>query len=457
MIALAACLSLALASDIEIKLPPVLEQTLENGARLLAVRQAEVPLVHYLAVMDAGSCRDPERKEGLASLVADLLDQGTAHHPGAQFEDAVDLLGAELSAVAGRDSLVLSAEFLAKDAAVGRDLFCEALLEPELAQDKVDSSRKQLIAQVEAGGENVGDLASDVLCAKLFAGSPYAHPPEGTVTSLERITRDDVVAFHRSHFAASSMVIVAVGDLDPPATLAALAERFRSLPKSDPKPRPPLPPAKTDDAPALSIVLVDNPEALQTQVRLGWRSVAPSHPDAVALEALSHMIGGGFTSRLVEHLRVDLGLSYDVANELRAVREGSVFMVTASTKADRAAQMAREMTSVVQDLSRAPLDEHELERAKRSMLAQMVLALETPAGFASMLADLLYNGSSKDDLEKRTHELAGLGTERCREVIDRHVVGKAKILVVLGNARQLKGPLSELGSVELRSVASELK
>src|SRR5262249_3179459 len=157
-------------------------------------------------------------------------------------------------------------------------------------------------------------------------------------------------------------------------------------------------------------------DALQTQVRLGWRSVAPSHPDAVALEALSHMIGGGFTSRLGEHLRVDLGLSYDVANELRALPEGSGFIGTASTKADRAAEMAREMTSVVQDLARAPLDEHELERAKRSMLAQMILGMETPAGLASMLADLLYNGSGKDDLEKRAHELADLGTERCREV-----------------------------------------
>jgi zinc protease len=374
-----------------------------------------------------------------------------------QFEEAVDRLGGELGAEAGRDALVLSAEFLAKDGAVGRNLFCEALLEPELAEDTVESSRLQLVAQVQAGGENVGDLASDVLCAKLFSGSAYAHPPEGTAQSLERITHDDIVAFHRAQFAASSMVIVAVGDLDPTATLAALAERFGALPKSDPRPRPPLPPVKSDGTPPLSIVLVDNPSATQAQVRLGWCSVAPSDPDSLALETLSHMIGGGFTSRLVEHLRVDLGLSYDVSNELRAVRDGSIFLVTASTQSDRAAQMAREMTGIVQDLARSPLDEHELERAKRSMLAQMILGLETPAGFASAIADLLYDGSAKDDLEKRAHELEALSTERCRQVIERHVNGKPKVLVVLGDARRLKGPLSELGSIELRSLASELR
>jgi predicted Zn-dependent peptidase len=115
------------------------------------------------------------------------------------------------------------------------------------------------------------------------------------------------------------------------------------------------------------------------------------------------------------------------------------------------------MNSVVADLARAPLNELELERAKRSMLAQLVLGLETPGGFAHTLADLFYNGMSKDELERRLHELSALTTDHCREIIARQVTGRAKVLVVLGDAKKLKSALGELGPVEVINVESELR
>ncbi|MFO0984491.1 MAG: pitrilysin family protein [Planctomycetota bacterium] len=260
-------LLLLLALDqVSIKLPALHEQRLENGVHLVAVRMAEVPLVHYAAAIDAGSSRDPEGKEGLANLVASLLDQGTLTHPGEQFDTAVDNLGGSFTTATGRDVLSVSATFLAKDQTLGRDLFLEALLEPALAEPDLEKARTRAVADLQAEAEEVADVATDFLYWKLFENSRYAHPPAGAQASLAKITHDDVVGFHRTYFIAPAMLVIAAGDLDPEVTLAALAKRLACLPRTAPHAAPPIP-AEPETTPKLRLLLVDNPGTAQAQIR----------------------------------------------------------------------------------------------------------------------------------------------------------------------------------------------
>lgn len=139
------------------------------------------------------------------------------------------------------------------------------------------------------------------------------------------------------------------------------------------------------------------------------------------------------------------------------MRSSGIFMVTGSTGTASLARMVREMLGVVGDLSSAPVDGEELARAKRSMLAQLVLAVETPAGLAEALSDAIYHGLKGTRPQEMVAELAGLGPERCKEVIERRVTGRPKVLVVLGDAQQLGSALNELGPVEIVEVARELR
>src|SRR5262249_32328106 len=207
LLAVAALPAAALAA------PLAHREVMANGVRLLVAPRPGIPIVVVRAYVRAGSAFDPPEAPGLANLTAELLTRGTAHRTGPEIDRAVEFVGGSLEADAGRDGTTVSLAVLKKDLELGLDLLAEVLLEPAFPEDELRRKVADIEAALRRSEESPETVAARALAKLLYPGHPYAHPVPGTVESVPKLTREQVVAFHRARYRPDATTIAVVGDV----------------------------------------------------------------------------------------------------------------------------------------------------------------------------------------------------------------------------------------------------
>jgi len=180
-----------------VTLPKHERVVLENGTVLLLSEKHDVPLVGLEAVVRGGAITDPEGLDGLASLVATMLEKGAGDRDAAAFAEAVAAVGGDLSASAGLESMRVSADFMVRDAELMIELVADMLQRPALDADELEKLRDRTVNLIKAAKDsNPGNLLRNYGNAFLFGDHAYGRPTGGSETSLEKITHDDVLAYY---------------------------------------------------------------------------------------------------------------------------------------------------------------------------------------------------------------------------------------------------------------------
>ena len=433
----------------EFHLPPVTRATLDNGLRVVIAEQREVPLIEMQLLIGAGSAQDPEGDEGVASLTARSLTRGAGERSAVALAREIESLGGEIAAGAGTDATMIGAEFLAEDFTRGLGLVRDVVVAPRFERDEVRRARDEQVATIIASLEQPSAVADKCFAAFLYGAHPYGRPPDGGIATVKGLGRGDVRDFYERWYHPNNAILVLVGAVSSDEALAAVRQTLGGWPMRA-LPGPARTPAPAPLA-AQKVLLVDKADATQTQIRFGNVAIARSDPDYLVASVGNTILGGGFTSRLIEELRIKRSLTYSAWSMVVARLRGGDFRVGTFTKSPTTVETLKLALSVAGDFRKAPPDANALKKAKEYLTGQFPLRLESPEALAARLAELELHGLPEDELTTYQRRVRAVSAVDVAAVAARVMPSPEQVaIVVVGKAAEVKAPLeAAFGKVEL--------
>ena len=374
---------------------PVDKATIDPGVSLLVSRQRAIPMVSIVIVLRGGTLAEPPDKGGVAAVTAELLQRGTRKHPGKQLATAFDAIGAQFAVGASNDMITLSLSTLTEHLDEALDLAAEVLADPAFSQEDFEKVRGEAIADLKASEEDPHTVASRVFLRTLYGDHPYGRQVRGTQASLRRLTREDCRAYWKSISGAKGALLTAAGDVTGPDLTRRIRRHLApwlarpGTPFGAPPPLPPPP-----DAPRIE--KIDRPFT-QSTIFVGERGIARNDPDYYAIEIFNYVLGGGgFTSRLLDEIRDNLGLAYSVSSDFDERLLPGPFVISLQTKNKTAREALRLVHREVNRALRDGITEKELEDAKAYLTGSYPRRYDTNAEMARFLASAEFYGLGSD-------------------------------------------------------------
>lgn len=392
-------------------------EVLPDGAVLLVAERPAIPIVVVRVSVPGGAVRDPADGLGLANLTAELLTRGTARRSGPELDRAIEFVGGSLEADAGRDAATISLSVLKKDLPLGLDLLAEVLLQPAFPPDELVRKVADIQAALRRSEQSPETVAGRTLGPLVFPGHPYGQPAAGTVESVGKLTREQVVAFHRLHYRPDGANIVVVGDVTVAEIRPALLQRLSGW-----------------TAPATALAPIPRPTATvaassrrisrdlsQTTVLLGRPSIGQDDPDYFPLAVATYVLGGGSASRLYTRVREEKGLAYSVFAAAQPGRYGASYLVSLQTRTDGVTEAVRLVQEEMARMAREPVSAAELDLAKSYLIGSFPLRLDTSGKLARFLEGVEELGLGLDYPERYKERIARVTAAEAQRVAAKYL------------------------------------
>ncbi len=367
-------------------------EVLPNGAVLLVAERPAVPIVAVRVLTRAGAVLDPPDKGGLANLTGATFTRGTGKRTGPELDAAIEFVGASLEAGAGRDGMTVSLSVLKKDLELGLDLLQEVLLSPAFPEAEVKRKVAEIQAAITRSEESPETVASRALAPLVYDAHPYARPVEGTVESVGKLTRDDVVAFYRERVRPDTAIIAVVGAITIDEARQAILKRLGGWKA------PAGPPAAVADvsaggAPQERTITRD---LTQATILMGRQAIRQTNPDYFPLVVASYILGGGSASRLYGRVRDEGGQAYSVYSYVSPSRHGASFVLGAQTRNAEVSKVIDTMRGELARMTREPVADRELDLAKSYLIGSFPFRLDTSSKVADFLVAIESQGLGLD-------------------------------------------------------------
>jgi predicted Zn-dependent peptidase len=345
-----------------------------------------LPLVTVAIVVPYGSATEPLEKGGLAHAAADMLDEGAGARDALAFSQAINDLGARLASGADRDASSVSIQMLSSKLEPALLLVADAVSKPR--HQKNDWARVSALWNnaLKNRTQEPQDVARVVSTFAYYGPKhPYAHPPDGTLTSAKKVQLGDIAKWHKTIWRPDVATFVVVGDVKPAELTALLAKAFAGW-KSPSESAPPIADPGAVAPRELRSFVVDRPDA--PQIVMSWVRSGPkaSDPGYAPLSMINIALGGSFTSRLNQNLREDHGWTYGARSSVSAQRSAGMVVVRAAIRADAISGALRETRKEVSALAQEGLDQANLEKVRALLNGDALEAYGTVRGVAGSLA-----------------------------------------------------------------------
>jgi zinc protease len=403
-------------------------EVLPNGIVLLVAERPGVPIVAVRAFMRAGAAFEPRERAGLANLTGSLLTRGTARHSGPAIDAAIEFVGGSLEAGAGRDGLTASLFVLKRNLGLGLDLLGEVVLSPTFPEAEVKRKVSQIQAAIKRSEEDPGTVAARALSRLVFANHPYGTPVEGTIESVGKLTRDDVVAFYRGHVRPDTAIIAVVGDVTVDEARREVLARFGGWPRPS-TPPPPAPPQAGAVPPRTEVI---PKELTQATILLGRPAIRQVDPDYFPLAVASYVLGGGSASRLYGRVRDEGGLAYAIYAYVSPGRYGASLAISAQTRNGEVPKVIDIVHDELGRMARDPVSEDELRLAKDYLIGSFPLRLDTTAKVADFIVAIEEQGLGLDYADRYKAGIARVTAADVQRVAGRFFGADTFCRVVVG-------------------------
>lgn len=353
----------------------------ENGMTVLIVDQPSLPIVTVNVLIKAGAVYDPDAKSGLLYMVASTLDEGTTTRSAVRIAEQIEFIGGELTAQGSEDFTTATLRVLKKDANLGFALLADILMNPKFDAKEVARVRDELVGFLQSEKDEPDIIATKAFNEIVFKGHPYRRPANGDEKTVTTLTRQDLVEFHDRFYRPNRAIMAIVGDLREAQALALVKQHFGNWsPEALPLPAFPAP----EPLPKPVLKLIDK-DLTQATIVLGHVGIDRRNPDFYSVAVMNYILGGGFSSRLVNRIRNEQGLAYGVTSVFEANVMPGPFAVQVQTRNATANQA---LASVFQELKRIrtePVRDQELADAKAYLIGSFPLRMDTNAKLASLL------------------------------------------------------------------------
>lgn len=432
--------------------PVPLATVLPNGLTVLVVERAGAPIEALTLVVKRGSTSDPRGKAGLASITAAMLEAGSAKKSQAEIAARADALGAELSATARTDGLLVSLSAQPSQLEPMARLLADVALRPNFDPKEWKKIQAQRVAQLKELLAEPRAAATNAHVAALYGDGPLGHTPAGTPASASQLTLGDVKRLWAG-VAPSEAALVAVGAA-PQARIVELATALFGGWKNSARRAPTTPPLKGGARPRL--VLVEFPGRPQTVLQVGQPGVPLTSPDAIALRLMNSVLGGSFTSRLNANLREEHGYAYGAGSTFAFGRGQGPFTAACSVKSEVTGPALRELLRELRRIVDEPLPEAELAKGKALLTYGLVEQLQRVELTASLVAELFTAEAPLDSLRTLVSQLRSLSAGEVQEAARRALDPATMTITVAGDPKvlaQFEGAGLQLPAPERRTAA----
>jgi zinc protease len=421
-------------------LPKLQRTTLSNGVEVVLAERHDVPIVRMRLMAEGGFSTDSKGKLGAATLTMDVLDEGTENHSSLELAAELERLGAELSSGARLEESHVSMNTLSTTLDPALDLFADVVLRPALADAEIERRRKQLLASIEQEQARPFNKALRLLGPLVYGEAHQYGIPltgSGTTASVESLTRDDLVAYHKNALRPDKTTILVVGDTTLDTIKPALEERFGTW---------------TSDGAASAtrggkvaqndkarVILIDKPGAEQSLIVAGNTFAERDQIDQLAVEAMNAAIGGVFSSRLNMNLREDKHWSYGARSLIYETKGKQLFASYANVQSDKTSESMTEIKNELDAyLGDKPITAAELEKTKQNKTRKLPGQNETTGRLLGSIADMIKFELPDDYWDTFTERMNALTVEATREAAKKAITPETLTWIVIGDLDQIE-------------------
>ncbi|MGB7219934.1 MAG: pitrilysin family protein [Vicinamibacterales bacterium] len=422
--------------------PAIEKSTLPTGLGVWTVRHPQIPVVTLLLLVRCGASDDPPGQHGLASLTADMLDEGSGDRSAIEMHEAMGRMGATISTHLGSDAAVIGCTVLRRFVDRAMPLLADVVVRPALRDADFARVRQLRLHRLTQLRDVPGAIADRAFFKLLYGGHPYGHMPIGDERALASLTVEDVRAFHARAIRPLGATLIAVGDCDHQEVRRMATEAFAGWEGQDRA-------AGGGDAPlpiAPRLGIVPRPAAPQSELRIGQVSVARDTPDYHALITANMVLGGQFVSRINLNLREDKGVTYGARTSFDFRRRPGPFVLQVGVQTGATAQAIEESLGEIAAIRGSrPVTEDELELATAALTRGYARNFETADHIARALTELaLYDLPDRFFAEfvPRIHQVTSADVTR---VMAAHLDPSRLTTVVVGDLDAMGADVSRLG------------
>jgi len=433
---------------LRVKLPKPQESRLKNGLTVLILEDHRAPFVTMqLSIRGAGALFEPANRVGLTRATAQMLHEGTPTKNSLQIAEAIDRLGASVSAGSGFGSseTVLSASGLSNNLDAWFGIAADILLQPSFPNEELEKYKQREHVQLRQQRTNANFLTSERFNRAVYGDHPAANVAP-TAQSIDALTRDALTQWHRERYAPQNAILGVAGDVRAKELLPKLEKWLAPWKRTElttPLPQNPEP------LRARKVYLVDRPNSVQTTVALGNIAIDRRSPDYIPMLVMNQIVGGGATGRLFLNLREEKGYTYGVYSDFSALRYPGPWRAGGNMRTEVTADALAEFYNEIRRIRDEKVPADELEASKRSIAARFALSLEQPATVLGLALLRKQYGFAPDYWDTYPSKILAVRAEDVQRVARKYLHPDAMQLVAVGDAGKIKAVLEKYGRVEL--------
>ncbi len=435
------------AAPRSISLPRPVEKTLPNGLRVIVIErstnQGGMPLVSAQLLIKNGGEVDPPQLAGLANMTASLLTQGTQTRTAPEIAEAIEALGGSLQSGARWDASTANVDVMSSKVTPVFAILADVVRHPVFQEEEIERLRQQTLDELRVALGQPGSIARFVASRLVFGDRPYGHPLTGTPETIKRIRRDDIVKLHATYYRPDNAILIIGGDITADAAFRLAEKVFGDWQK----PAVPLPPSSTQTMQAHAtqssprVLVIDKPDAGQAAVVLVRPGLRRTDPDFFRGLVANSVLGGGYSARLNQEIRIKRGLSYGAGSTLDMRRNVGPFIATAQTKNQSGAEVASLMIGELTRLSSTPIPDAELIPRKAVLIGNFGRNLETTGGLVAQIGSLALYGLSLDEINHYIDNVQAVTAGEVQKFAGSRIGANEASVVIVGDAKQFLNDL----------------
>jgi len=416
-----------------LRLPPIQHLSLANGISVLLMEKHAVPLVQVNLLIRGGALMDPAGKTGLASMTAAMLTEGAGARNSLEFADAVDYLGADISAASGFSvmGITLHTPLERLDSALA--LFADVVRRPLFPPEELERNRKARLTSLIEARDEPRTLASVLFNRTLYGDHPYGRMTGGDAASLASMTVADLKKFHDGVIVPGNTTIIVVGDVTPGVMMPKLERAFGDW-KGEAAQAPPVPPIA--QIPGKTLLFVDKPGAAQSVIEIGRVGVPRLTDDFYAIVVMNTILGGSFTSRLNMNLREKHGYTYGAGSRFEFRPLAGPFVAGASVQTAVTDSSLVEFLKELQGM-RDPVPASDVERAKNYVALSFPADFQSVAQIAAQLEELVIYNLPDDYFNRYIERILAVTPSDVERVARKYIDPGDMAFVIVGDRKEV--------------------
>ena len=426
--------------------PPVPDRfELDNGLIVYLLEDHELPIIDISVRIRTGSLYEPADKVGLAGITGAVMRTGgTTSKTGDELDEILENLAASVETGIGDDAGSASVSVLKEDLDTGLSILADILMNPTFREDKIELEKVQHRSGIARRNDNPGGITRREFSKLIYgADSPYARTTE--YDTINSITRDDLVAFYQKFFRPNNIILGVLGDFDSETMLAKIQEVFKGWePAEIDLPEKP----KIPETYGQRIALVNKEDVNQTNIRMGHIGWLRKNEDYPALVVMSQILGIGFSSRLINSIRVEKGLAYSVGNNYGAGYDvPGVFFIACGTKSEATVTAIEAILAEVEKMRAEEVTDQELKQAIDGFMNSSVFDYDTKGEILSRALRYEYHDYPQDFVEQLMAGIREVTKADVKRVAAEYLHPDKFTLIAVGKASDFDKPLDTLGDV----------